>query len=431
LLGRFFCREFVSSILGDGAVGKTAFRIACALSLAANRSLIGEPVWQHCRVLLVCFEDSRDELRRRVRAAKLHYGISNDETRGWLRLCVVPRSDLKLARLNRGAICTGRLGEILEREIIEHKTDVLILDPLIKTHSLPENSNEAIDFVAGLLTELATKHRIAVDTPHHVRKGAATPGDADAGRGAVAAKDAFRLVYTMTKMSEETAALFKLSENERRQLVRVDSGKVNIAPPSDARWYRLVGVELGNSTDRYPDGDEVAVIERWVPPDLFEGMTITIMNAILDEIDAGLSDGVLYSDSNAAKKRAAWPVVSRHAPHKNEAQCREIIRVWIQNGVLFHEEYHDKQEYKTRTGLRVHPPETTAMTIRQCQKLLAGQWRKNRLPPLTLPLVKNVWRTGLPTPVRLWQITRYRRQRGSLPARRAPAARTLWNYYNG
>jgi hypothetical protein len=355
LLGRFFCREFVSSILGDGAVGKTAFRIACALSLAANRNLIGEPVWQRCRVLLVCFEDSRDELRRRVRAAKILYDISNEDTRGWLRLCVVSRSDLKLARLNRGAICRGRLGETLEQEIVEHKIDVVILDPLIKTHSLPENSNEAIDHVAGLLTHLATKYRIAVDTPHHVRKGAATPGDADAGRGAVAAKDAFRLVYTMVKMSEDTAALFRLSESERRQLVRVDSGKVNIAPPSDARWYRLVGVELGNSTDRYPDGDEVAVIERWMPPDLFEGMTIAIMNAILDEIDAGLSDGILYSDSNAAKKRAVRPVVSRHAPHKNETQCREIIRVWIANGVLFHKEYYDKQEYKTRTGLCVNP----------------------------------------------------------------------------
>jgi hypothetical protein len=251
---------------------------------------------------LVCFEDSRDELRRRVRAAKLHYGISKDETRAWLRLSVVPRSDLKLARLDRGAIRKGRLGETLEREIVEHRVDVLILDPLIKTHSLPENNNEAIDYVAGLLTELATKYRIAVDAPRHVRKGAATPGDADAGRGAVAAKDAFRLVYTMVKMSEETAALFKLSESERRQLVRVDSGKVNIAPPSDARWYRLIGVELGNQTASYPDGDEVAVIERWVPPDLFEGMSVEIMATILDDIDREWIAGNPYSDNNAAKK---------------------------------------------------------------------------------------------------------------------------------
>jgi hypothetical protein len=355
LLGRFFCREFVSSILGDGAIGKTAFRIACALSMAANRNLIGEPVYQRCRVLLVCFEDSRDELRRRVRAAKIHYRISNDDTRGWLRLSVVSRSDLKLARLDRGAIRKGRLGEILRREIVEYKIDVLILDPLIKTHSLPENNNEAIDYVAGLLAELATTHRIAVDAPHHVRKGVVTPGDADAGRGAVAAKNAFRLVYTMAPMSEATAALFKLSGPERRQLVRVDSGKVNIAPPSDARWYRLVSVELGNPSNRYPDGDEMAVVECWLAPDLFEGLSVTLMNAILDEIDRKLPHGIPYSDSNAAKQRAAWKVVARHTSIKTEEQCREIVRIWVRNGVLISDKYRDEKHGRDASGLRVDP----------------------------------------------------------------------------
>jgi hypothetical protein len=357
LLGRFSCRKFVSSIVGDGAVGKTAFRVACALALATGRAdILGEQVWQRCHVLLVCFEDSRDELRRRVRAAKLYHKVSNDEVRGWLRLCVMPRSDLKLARLDRGgAICKGRLGEALEREIVEHKIDVLILDPLIKTHSLPENSNEALDHVAGLLTELASKHGIAVDVTHHVRKGAMAPGDADAGRGASAAKDAFRLVYTMTRMSEETAALFRLSDSERRQLVRVDSGKVNLAPPSDTRWYRLVGVELGNGTADYPEGDEVAVIERWVPPNLFEGMSIAIMGEILDDIDREWTAGTPYSDHNVAKKRAAWKVVHKYAPLKNEAQCREIVRVWVKNGVLYTDEYQDQERRAEAKGLRSNP----------------------------------------------------------------------------
>jgi AAA domain-containing protein len=355
LLGRLFCREFVSSILGDGAVGKTAFRIACALSLAARRNLIGEPVWQRSRVLLVCFEDSRDELRRRVRAAMAYHNVTDDEVGGWLRLAAVSRGDLKFAGSANGAICRGRLAETLECEILEHKIDVLILDPFIKTHSLPENSNEAIDYVAGMLTELATKHRIAVDVPHHVRKGAAIPGDADAGRGATAAKDAFRLVYTMTKMSEETAKAYKLSDSERRSLVRVDSGKVNIAPPSDARWYRLVSVELGNGTPQYPHGDDVAVIEPWTLPDLFEGLTIAVMNAILDDVDGGLPDGEMYSDDNAATKRAAWKVVAKHTTGKNDAQCREIIRIWVRNGVLVYEEYWDKKHGRTATGLRVDP----------------------------------------------------------------------------
>jgi hypothetical protein len=218
-----------------------------------------------------------------------------------------------------------------------------------------ENDNEAIDYVAGLLTELAIKHRIAVDVPHHMRKGAITAGDADAGRGAGAAKDAFRLVYTLTKMTQETAALFRLSEEERQITVRVDSAKVNIAPPSDTRWYRLLSIDVGYCTDIYPEGDTVGVIEPWTPPDVFEGMTIAIMDLILDDIDREWQAGTPYSDHSAAKKRAAWKVVNKYAPAKNESQCREIIRVWVKNGVVIVDEYKDEERRDTAKGLRTNP----------------------------------------------------------------------------
>src|SRR5215471_13815198 len=84
LLGNTFCRGFISGLLSQGAAGKTAVRIAQALALATGRPLTGEHVFLRCRVLVVCLEDGRDELRRRVRAARLHYGITAEELRGWL-----------------------------------------------------------------------------------------------------------------------------------------------------------------------------------------------------------------------------------------------------------------------------------------------------------------------------------------------------------
>jgi RecA-family ATPase len=86
LLGNIFCRRFLSSLIGDGGVGKTALRIAQLLSLAVGRSLAGEHVFHRCRVLLVSLEDDRDELRRRVRAAMLHHGIEPAEVEDWLFL---------------------------------------------------------------------------------------------------------------------------------------------------------------------------------------------------------------------------------------------------------------------------------------------------------------------------------------------------------
>jgi len=73
-------------------------------------------------------------------------------------------------------------------------------------------------------------------------------------------------------MSIDERELFDIKEAEARHLVRLDSSKVNIAPPATtARWFRLVGVRLGNGTDDYPtNGDEVQTVERWTPPDMGE-----------------------------------------------------------------------------------------------------------------------------------------------------------------
>jgi RecA-family ATPase len=76
LLGNALCRKFTSSLIAEGGTGTTALRVAQALALATGRQITREHVFQRCRVLILSFEDDRDELRRRVRAACLHHKIS-------------------------------------------------------------------------------------------------------------------------------------------------------------------------------------------------------------------------------------------------------------------------------------------------------------------------------------------------------------------
>jgi len=65
-----------------------------------------------------------------------------------------------------------------------------------------------------------------------------------------------------------------IEENANTAMDEVISGKVNIAPPSkNATWFKLVGVPLGNSSELYPSGDNVQTVERWKPPETFEGLT--------------------------------------------------------------------------------------------------------------------------------------------------------------
>ena len=90
----------------------------------------------------------------------------------------------------------------------------------------------------------------------------------------------------------------------------MDSAKVNIAPPmSEAKWFRLVGVEIGNASDLYPHGDTVQTVEPWTPPDSFAGLSNVTLNQILTDIEAGTPDGNRYTDAPNAIERAAWRVI--------------------------------------------------------------------------------------------------------------------------
>jgi hypothetical protein len=364
LLGNLFCRGFLSSLIGDGGVGKTALRHVQLLSLATGRDLCGEHVFQRSRVLIVSLEDNDDELRRRIRAAMLHHGISYADLRGWLFLTAIGRKVRKLAKIatmDSGTMVEGQLATMLAKTIVRRNIDLVSLDPFVKTHRLPENDNTAIDAVVEILADLAGEHNIALDVPHHMAKGPADPGNPDKGRGASAFKDGGRLIYTLNKMTSQEAEGFGISEAERRLLIRMDSGKVNIAPPaSEARWFRLLGVPLGNATELYPEGDTVQTAACWTPPKTWAGLSHIVLNQILNDIEAGLGDGERYSAAPNAGNRAAWKVVLEHAPDRTEKQAREIIRTWLRkdsggnHGVLFEREYTSNERREPVKGLYVN-----------------------------------------------------------------------------
>jgi AAA domain len=349
------CRRFLSSLVADGGVGKTALRIAQFISLASGHSLTGEHVFIRCKVLVVSLEDDADELRRRVYAVLLRYGLTPADVKGHLFLAAP--NGLRLAEIKDGAPAAGALKTLIKRAIEHHKFDVVSLDPFIKSHGFDENSNNAIDFVSTMAAKMAIDHNCAIDLPHHTNKQVSRgPGDPDRSRGASAMNDAARLVYTLTPMTAQEAIQFGLEEADSRSLIRMDSGKVNIAPSShDATWFRIVGIPLDNGQGIYPAGDNVQTVEPWQPPKTWEGLDSVLLNRVLDDIEAGFPDGSSrYSSGNAATDRAAWKVVLRHTEGKSEAQAKDIIKAWVKSGTLFNEKYEDKTARKAREGLRVN-----------------------------------------------------------------------------
>jgi hypothetical protein len=361
LLATQFCRKFLSSVVAPGNTGKSALRYLQALALATGRPLTGQRIFHRCRVLLVTLEDDLDEMRRRIKAAIIHHQIDRQELKGWL-FYAAPKG-LKLAEMRDRSRQAGALEKALRDAIARRKPELLMLDPFVKLHALEENDNAAMDYVCDLLTQLAIEFDIAVDAPHHTHKGMLTAGDADNGRGASGIRDAGRLVYTLVRMNSEEAAAFAVPEAERQAYVRIDSAKANLVPPATAAtWFKLVNVRLENGTAEYPNGDEVQTVIPWSPPDTWANLSTDTLNSALSEIDTGMGNGQRYSDANAARERAAWQVVNRHCPDRTEAQCKEIVKTWVKNGVLCREEYDDPVKREPRLGLRLDPSKRPGTT---------------------------------------------------------------------
>jgi hypothetical protein len=155
-------------------------------------------------------------------------------------------------------------------------------------------------------------------------------------------------------MSEDEAKAFGIKPEDHAAYIRLDKAKVNLAPPARAaEWFQLIGVSLENGNDEYPSGDEVQTVKPWKPPRVWEGLSLTILNAVLTDIDNGMPNGQRYTDANGATARAAWKVVQKHCADRAEGQCREIIRTWVRNDVLYQEKYDDPVDRKERNGLQL------------------------------------------------------------------------------
>jgi hypothetical protein len=67
-----------------------------------------------------------------------------------------------------------------EDAIVRREIGLIILDPFVKTHSVPENLNNEMDSVAQLLSD-SGKHNVAVIFPTTYRKAPPVPAMPTAG----------------------------------------------------------------------------------------------------------------------------------------------------------------------------------------------------------------------------------------------------------
>jgi hypothetical protein len=359
LYGRELLKGFVSALGSMGGVGKTAYTMVVGLSVVTDRSLFHPGLGRAPAALRVHksgavwfynLEDPQEELLRRVKAALMHHRVSFDEVKD--RVYIDSGRDRPLiiaSRNEKGDIIATPVVDQLVAELKRRGITLLVVDPFVNSHGAEENRNEEMNIVMRLWAQVANDADCAVWLIHHFRKGG-QGGDGESFRGAGAIQGAARSMSTLSPMSPEEAKKLGIADDERRQYVRLDNAKANMAPgASSADWYKLVGVNIGNADSEYPDGDSVHTLEPWNPPSPFDGVPWTDVVGILDRIEAGPGEGERYAFTRQSKDRWAGNIV-QEVTCKSPEQAVAILRAWKEAGVLEEGQYNSPRQKGSLTG---------------------------------------------------------------------------------
>ncbi|NTI22272.1 AAA family ATPase [Rhizobium rhizogenes] len=338
LYGNHYIRSYVTATVAPGGLGKTSVVQTEALAMATGRNLLGvEPSCDLLRVWLWNLEDPVEEVERRFAAAVLQHGVNPGEFKDKIFLNSGRDTRLVIASKVKDSITIAEpVIDALVAEIQAKEIDVLIIDPFVSSHGLPENDNAAVDAAVKAWGRVAGKTNCSIELVHHSRKLNGDQISADSARGGSAFVDGCRAVRVINRMTEDEAAKFGLDEHRRYIFMMPD--KQNMAPPVDKRdWFQMVSVPL-------PNGDNVAAVESWTPPNPFDDVTVQHLEQAQNEFDLGN-----YRESDQSPEWGGF-VVARlldinagdglkgkecsSAQKKARAKVRSILRTWQMNGAI-------------------------------------------------------------------------------------------------
>jgi AAA domain len=332
LYGGHYIRQTVSATVAPGGWGKTTLQLYEAIEMVAA----GLKVWY------LSGEDPLVELDRRIAAHCSLHRLVLDDCPGQLFVDDKASFPLSIAKMSRRRELELQDADLLlfEAAIAHDAIDVVILDPFVGFHGVPENDNNAVDVVVKALVAIAGRVNCAIEISHHVRKGQGaglrSEVTVDDARGGSAIIAAVRSARVLNRMSSAEAELAKVDANKKNFYVRVDIGKRNMAPPPEkATWYRLQSIELDN-------GDQVQALRLWEFPTVFDGVA-TVDTEYVREM-------VRVKDYRADSRSDEWLgiIVAKrlHLDVTNKSdiiKIQRLIGVWLRNGLFVKKEMRDEQ----------------------------------------------------------------------------------------
>jgi hypothetical protein len=334
LYSRHFIRRFVSATVASGGVGKSSLLIAEMLAMVTGRDLLkcghrGPPL----RVWYWNLEDPPDEIIRRVQAAAKFYGLGPEDLGSRLFVNSGRNQACNIANISENGIEIDRgLVDAILQEIDLLAIDVLVIDPFVSAHGVPENDNSSIDKVAKEFVRIADAGNCSVELLHHTRKQGAEQITSESARGAKALVEASRSVRVLNRMTSDEAA--KAGITDHRRVFRVFSDKSNLAPPLEkSDWYRLESVDLGQ-------GDHVGVVTPWAFPDPMGGIKVEDLLAVQRVVSEGNYRRDHQSPDWVGNAVAKTLGLNLQNP-ADRSKVMLMIKTWLASGALVEVEKDD------------------------------------------------------------------------------------------
>jgi AAA domain len=360
-----YIRKFLSATFSTGGVGKSSLVIAEVLAMVTDKPLLEICPSTALNAWYWNGEDPRDELDRRFAAAGKHYELTPDDIGDRLFVDSGRAMPIIIAEETRtGTRVAEPAVEQVIATLVDKRIDVLVVDPFVSCHRVPENDNSAIERVAKSWAHIAEVANCSVMLVHHVRKTGGESVTVEDGRGASALLAAARTARTLNSMTPREAEDAEVAEKDRRLHFRADIGKANLTRPAEqADWFKLVSIDLQNNEVGF-GGDEVGVVTAWNYPQADEAkIAVSDLAKMKDAINAG---GPWRADAQA--KNEPWigvPVaqaLGRDLLRKTHKRAvAGMVRDLLQTGVL-RLAYGKDTGRKARSYVEVTPdaPPTTS-----------------------------------------------------------------------
>ena len=229
----------VAGVNAQGGSGKSRLSMTLAVSLAIGRPLLStfKPV-QQAPTLWFCGEDAEQEVWRRYEQIAKAFNFSDADHNNFKKLVRLYCHAEPLNTSNQGHVSKTTFFKLIEREIEQTGARLVIFDPKAIFFAGDENDNATTAKWFRNLQELASRLNCTIWLSHHTNKAQSREATSDAGRGASAARDAMRAVFSMTIPDSKEVEGSGISEP--RRFVKLDLVKANYTPAlGDTIWLKF------------------------------------------------------------------------------------------------------------------------------------------------------------------------------------------------